>query len=85
MTTMKIPEDQKADRADFKIKDKDGEEKKISLRIGEIENRIPESQNIKLTIKGIPDVIHRGFLIFRNFHCSHKVAISICFKTTNFF
>jgi len=60
MTTMEIPEDQKADRVDFKIKDKDGEEKKISLRIGEIENRIPESENIKLTIKGIPDVIHRG-------------------------
>ncbi len=60
MTTMKIPEDQKADRADFKIKDKDGEEKKISIRIGDIESRIPESLNIKLTIKGIPDVIHRG-------------------------
>ena len=60
MTTMKIPEDQKADRADFKIKDKDGEEKTISLRIGEIESRIPESQNIKLTIKGIPDVVYRG-------------------------
>ena len=60
MTTMKIPEDQKADRADFKIKDKDGGEKKISLRIGEIESRIPETENIKLTIQGIPDVIHRG-------------------------
>ncbi len=60
MTTMKIPEDQKADRADFKIKDKDGKEKMISLRIGEIESRIPESQNIKLTLKGLPDVVHRG-------------------------
>ena len=60
MTTMKIPSDQKPDRTDFKIIDKEGEEKKISLRIGEIENRIPESQNIPLTIKGIPDIIHRG-------------------------
>jgi len=60
MTTMKIPEQEKADRVDFIIKNKDGEEKKISLRIGEIENRIPESQIIKLTIKGLPDVIHRG-------------------------
>ena len=60
MTTMKIPEDQKADRVDFKIKNKYGEEKKISLRIGEIQNRIPESEKIKLTIKGVPDVIHRG-------------------------
>jgi hypothetical protein len=60
MTTMKISEDQKAERVDFKVKAKNGEEKKISLRLGENENRIPESQNIKLTIKGIPDIIHRG-------------------------
>ena len=60
MTTMKIPEDQEAERVDFKIKDKDGEEKEISLRIGEIENRIPPSENIDLTIKGIPEVMHRG-------------------------
>ena len=60
MTTMKIPENQDADRVDFKVKDSDGEEKKISLRIGQVENRIPEADNIKLTIKGIPNVIHRG-------------------------
>ena len=63
MTTMKIPEDQKADRVDFKIKDMNGEEKKISLRIGDIDNRIPISENIKLTIKGLPNVIHRGDLL----------------------
>ncbi len=60
MTTMKIPEDQKADRVDFKIIDKNGGGKKISLRIGEIDNRIPETENIKLTIKGLADIIHRG-------------------------
>ena len=60
MTTMKIPDDQKADRIDFKVKDKEGEEKKLSLRVGEVENRIPESQNIPLTIKGIPDIVYRG-------------------------
>ena len=60
MTTMKIPEEHKADRVDFIIKDKDGKEKKISLRIGEIENRIPGSENTKLTIKGLPEILHRG-------------------------
>ena len=60
MTTMKIPSDQKTDRTDFRIIDSQGTEKKMSLRIGETENRIPESQNIPLTIKGIPDIIHRG-------------------------
>lgn len=63
MTTMKIPKEQKAKRVDFIIKDKEGEEKKLSLRIGEVENRIPESENIKLTIKGLPDIIHRGDLL----------------------
>ena len=60
MTTMKIPEHEKADRVDFIIKDKDEEEKKISLRLGESANRIPESENIKLTIKGLPQVVYRG-------------------------
>jgi len=60
MTTMKISNDQKADRVDFKIVSKEGQEKKLSLRIGEVDNRIPESQNIPLTIKGIPNIVHRG-------------------------
>ena len=66
MTTMKIPNDVEISdeeddvRVDFTIKDKDGEEKKISLRIGKIENRIPESDIIKLSIIGLPNVIHRG-------------------------
>jgi len=63
MTTMKIPETQKADRVDFKIKNKVGDEKSISLRIGEADNRIPESDNIKLTIQGIPNIVHRGDLL----------------------
>ena len=60
MTTMEIPGDQKTDRVDFKIKDKEGEEKKLSLRIGDNGNQIPESDNIPLTIKGLPEIIHRG-------------------------
>jgi hypothetical protein len=60
MTTMKIPDEQKANRVDFKIKDKEGEEKTLSLRIGEVENRIPESDDIPLTLQGLPDEVHRG-------------------------
>ncbi|WP_238523168.1 biofilm-associated protein [Nitrosopumilus maritimus] len=59
MTTMQIPENQNADRVDFKVKDSEGGEKKYSVRIEEIDNRIAE-ENVKLTIKGIPNVIHRG-------------------------
>ncbi len=44
-----IPEEQNVDRADFKVKNKNEEEKNISLRIGEIESRISESQKITLT------------------------------------
>jgi hypothetical protein len=59
MTSMKIPKEQKADRVDFIVKDKKGEEKKLSLRINEEKNRIT-SENIELTIKEVPNVIHRG-------------------------
>ena len=60
MTTMKIPSDQDDGRVDFKIKDKEGNEEKISLRIEKIEDRIPESEIIKFTIQGIPNIVHRG-------------------------
>lgn len=60
MTTMQIPDDQKAGRVDFKVKSENGDEKKKSQRIGEANDRIAESDNIKLTIQGIPNVIHRG-------------------------
>ena len=60
MTTMKIPENQKeGSRVDFKIKDKNEGEKKLSIRLGSSASGIPESI-INLTIKGIPNIIHRG-------------------------
>ena len=60
MTTMKIPTTMDPERVDFAVKDKTGGEKKISLRLGDVENRILEDENIKLTIKGISNVMHRG-------------------------
>ena len=60
MTTMKVPEDQTAGRVDFKVKAEDGNEKEISIRIGEEPSRVPTSKNIDLTIKGVPDIVHRG-------------------------
>ncbi|MEE9339586.1 MAG: hypothetical protein V3U87_16045 [Methylococcaceae bacterium] len=60
MTTMKIPENQKADRVTLKVIDTDGKEKTISLRIGEVTTRVPTTTIVPLTIKGVPDVVHRG-------------------------
>ncbi len=60
ISTVTIPKDQNAERVDFSVKDKAGNEKKISLRIGEAETRVPTTENIKLTIKGVPEILHRG-------------------------
>jgi len=60
ITTMKIPKEQKADRVDFKIKNKSGNEKKISIRLDEKNNRIPEIENIRLSLAGIPEKVQRG-------------------------
>src|SRR3989344_4401481 len=59
VSTVTIPKKQSAERVDFSVKDKAGNEKKISLRIG-VETRIPSTENIKLTIKGVPEIMHRG-------------------------
>jgi len=63
ITTMKIPNIQTNERVDFKIKDKKGLEKVVSLRLGNFENRILETENIKITIEGIKNTIYRGDIL----------------------
>ena len=58
--TSKIPENQNAKRVDFIIKDSLDNQKSISLRIGEDEDRMASSENISLTINPIPPTVYRG-------------------------
>ena len=60
ITTMKIPEKGIQDRVDFKIKNNQGEEKILSLRIGNNENRITESIDLKIETNGIEKINYRG-------------------------
>jgi hypothetical protein len=60
MTTFQIPENQKTERIDFIVKDQSGEEKSLSLRLGEQGTSLPSGDIVKLTIKGIPEVMYRG-------------------------
>lgn len=59
MFTSSIPKDQPADRVDFKIVDAKGNEKAISLRLGE-ETGISKTENVHLTISEIPSIVYRG-------------------------
>ena len=63
ITTMKIPNVEKESRVDFKIIGHDQTEKKISLRLGENENRLPETKNIKLEVKGISNIVYPGDIL----------------------
>lgn len=58
MLTTKIPEG-KADRVNFVVKDKHGNEKTISIRLDTDEPRKAE-QEVKLTISGLPSKINPG-------------------------
>jgi len=60
ITTMQIPDLEKESRIDFKIIGHDKIEKKISLKLGENENRSIENKNIRFEIKGIPDIVYQG-------------------------
>jgi len=64
MFTSSVPENQKAERVDFKIKDSEGNEKSISLRIGEVGDRMASAENIPLTISSTPPIVYRGDNIF---------------------
>jgi hypothetical protein len=60
ITTMKIPDKISTDRVDFKVKNNQGEEKVVSLRLGESENRVEKVEDSRITINGIEDIVHRG-------------------------
>ena len=60
ITTMKIPNEQKNERVDFKVKNKQGQEKVFSVRLGEGINRITEDVTTKLTLTGIGNTMHQG-------------------------
>ncbi len=58
--TSRIPHDTQPGRIDFTVRDAYENEKKISLRVSEREDRMVTPQEIPLTIHGLPEVIHRG-------------------------
>jgi hypothetical protein len=59
MITTKIPETITADRTDFVIKDFAGNEKIVSLRLGESDTRLGSSET-RLTVSGLSDTVFRG-------------------------
>ena len=63
MTTMIIPNEEIKDRVDFKVKNYQGEEKIVSLRLGDNENRITELEDNKISINGIKKIIYRGDIL----------------------
>jgi hypothetical protein len=60
ITTMQIPNIEKESAIDFKIIGHDQIEKKISMKLGKNENRITENKNIRLEIKGLPNIVYQG-------------------------
>ena len=60
ITTMKIPDDEIKERVDFKIKNNQGDEKVISLRLGTADNRIVELEKMKLSLSGIQNTVKTG-------------------------
>jgi len=61
--TTQIPEDENPVRVEFIIKDKQGNEKLISLRLGESEDRLAMSDDIPLRILNPPSVVNPGQVI----------------------
>ncbi|HXV37945.1 MAG TPA: biofilm-associated protein, partial [Nitrosopumilaceae archaeon] len=59
MITTKVPETITADRTDFIVKDFAGNEKTVSLRLGESDSRLGSSE-VRLTVSGLPDTVFRG-------------------------
>ena len=63
MTTMVIPDTEIKDRVDFKVKNSQGQEKVVSLRLGNYDNRITDVENKKIVINGINNIVYRGDIL----------------------
>lgn len=59
LTTTKIPT-QKADRVNFIVKDKQGNERTVSIRLSQGEERLLKDQVVELTVNEFPTIMHRG-------------------------
>ena len=59
ITTIQIPNNE-SDRIEFKIKNDKGQEKTISIRLGNEVNRISATEDTKITIQGLQNTIYRG-------------------------
>jgi len=60
ITTFEIPENQKSERVEFIVEDKTGKKKEISLILGDEGTNLPSGDVVKLTIKGLPEILYRG-------------------------
>ena len=60
LTTVKIPKIESNERTEFKIKNNQGQEKTMSIRVGNDQNRILEDENVSLVVNGISDIVNRG-------------------------
>jgi hypothetical protein len=80
MTTMIIPSEEIKDRVDFKVKNYQGEEKIVSLRLGNSENRITVSEDNKISINGIQKIIHRGDILEISGTASPSTAVIVEIK-----
>lgn len=59
LITTKIPSSQVADRVDFSVRDTQGNDKTLSLRLLETDD-VPETTTVPLTVSGLPSSLSRG-------------------------
>lgn len=77
ITTMKIPSDTENTRIELKISGYDGENKIKSIKLKEIENRIPIAEFVKMKIEGVPNVVYRGDQLDISGFANPNTAITI--------
>ena len=81
ITTGVIPNLEKEQRVDFKIIGYDQAETKISIKLGNGDNRISETENIKLTMEEIDNSIKRGEIL--NINGKGTAGKSVIVKIVN--
>ncbi|MBI2005780.1 MAG: biofilm-associated protein [Nitrosopumilales archaeon] len=82
MITTKVPETITAERTDFIVRDFAGNEKIVSLRLGESDSRLGSSE-VRLTVSGLPDTVFRGDKVMVTGTAKPDSTVTATFKDKN--
>ncbi|MCY4490522.1 MAG: biofilm-associated protein [Thaumarchaeota archaeon] len=80
VATMEIPDGDGNQRVEFVVADANGNEQSVSLRLGIIDSRVPDTKIINLSVHAIPSTLYRGDFLDASGTAQPGSAVTVSIK-----